>query len=313
MLRRSNARRWLCTGAIALAGCSIDLSTLQRTGAAGEPSTSPATDPGGAGGAGSSGAGSGGAGSSASGAGASAGSGGAGTSSGGSGGVRAPQPAGESGAAPVTPQRTCGVTGLPCCMPGNTCDLGACLRGKCTAYGGFYSETSACTQNPCISRNTYTAGCNCPLGFDDTLLWKTYEVCDAGEATTEVRSCTAARTPETIYGGAWVEGPDANCTLSCRTANPVTGECGCPNGTDAVALTVDVPGTNCPNTNLTLRVCINAAGKLANFGGAYALSQSAALGCSAANPLTNSCSCPEGVTMPQSLHVGSWSVFVCNL
>ena len=224
-----------------------------------------------------------------------------------------PQPAGEGGAPSSVPRRTCGVTGLPCCTPGNTCDLGACLRGKCTAYGGFYAETTGCTQNPCGSRNAYTAGCSCPLGFDDTLLWRRVEVCDLGDATTEVRSCTAARTPETIFGGVWVEGPDASCKLGCRTANPVTGQCGCPAGTQAVGLTVDLPSDNCPNTNLTLQLCINAGGKLANFGGGYALSQSAALGCSAPNPLTGSCTCPEQVTTPQSLHVGSWSVFVCNL
>jgi hypothetical protein len=78
-------------------------------------------------------------------------------------------------------------------------------------------------------------------------------------------------------------------------------------------MTVDSPDGTCPGADTTLQVCIDAAATAGNFGGAYAVSQAAASGCGAANPLTGACSCPEGVTTPQSLHAGTWSIFVCNL
>src|SRR5262245_50089813 len=168
--------------------CSIDLSALQHAGDGG--ATNPATNPDPAAGSGGDTAGGGTPSATV-----------AGTSGQGAGGARA-------GAGGTAPRKTCGVTGLPCCMPGNICDLGACLRGKCTAYGGFYARKEGCTQSPCTSRNAYTAGCACPTGFDDTLLWQRGESCDTGDATTQVRSCTAARTPETTFGGLWVQGPD---------------------------------------------------------------------------------------------------------
>jgi hypothetical protein len=283
--------RGLLAALYLLAACSIDLAPLQRQPAElGEPD--PAINPDAA----------------------AAGSGGdtagAGTPSATVAGTSGQAAAGAGG---TTPRRTCGVVGLPCCMPGNTCDLGACLRGKCTAYGGFYARKDGCTQNPCSSRNAYTAGCSCPMGFDDTLLWQRSESCDTGDATTDVRSCTAARTPETTFGGVWVQGPDSSCKLGCRTPNPLSDTCACPEGTRALALTVDSVDAKCPDSALTLNVCIHAGGMPLNFGGAYALSQRAALGCSAPNPLTGACSCPPDANTPQSLHVGSWSVFVCNL
>jgi hypothetical protein len=76
---------------------------------------------------------------------------------------------------------------------------------------------------------------------------------------------------------------------------------------------VDSPNGNCPGADTTLQICIDAEAMAGNFGGAYAVSQTAPSGCGAANPLTAACSCPEGVTMPQSLHAGIWSIFVCNL
>lgn len=281
-------RRYLAALCL-LGACSIDLSALQHS----PEETSPATDPGAAGGGDEE----------------------TGTPSATHSGAGDEQAAAgaKAGAGGTPPRRTCGVTGLPCCMPGNTCDLGACLRGKCTAYGGFYAKKDGCTQNPCSSRNAYTAGCACAAGFDDTLLWKRGESCDTGDATTEVRSCTAARTPETTFGGVWVQGPDGSCKPSCRTPNPLTDSCACPDGTNALALPVDSVDAACPNSPLTLTLCINAAGMPQNFGGAYALSQRASLGCSAPNPLTGACSCPPDASTPQSLHVGSWSVFVCNL
>jgi hypothetical protein len=196
------------------------------------------------------------------------------------------------------------------------CDVGACLRGKCTPYGGFYAHTGECAVNPCGSRNAYTAGCNCPTGFKDTLLWQQTDACDeGGSGTTEVRGCTAGRVPDIAFGGAWVQGPDDSCISGCQTPNPITGACTCPAGTQQVSMTVDgtTSTVTCPSETVTLQVCIDADGAQVNFAGAYAVSQSAPLGCGAANPLTAACSCPTEVTTPQSLHVGSWSIFVCNL
>lgn len=346
----------ILTTSLACAACSIDLSGLQRKDSGFNPAIDPDASTAGAGGndegqagssgeAGSSGASSAGAsgqataGESGSGGAGSGGTGGAGaialpiagaTSTAGQtsmpiAGMSAPPPAAGAPAAGSAapeptdsglPPRTCGLPGLPCCNPGNMCDLGACLRGKCTPYGGFYARTAACAINPCGSRNAYTAGCNCPTGFNDTLLWQETEACegDAGDTgVTEAHSCTAGRVPDIAFGGAWVEGPDDSCTVACQTPNPLTGACTCPARTERVAMTVDIPETSCPDTAVTLQVCIDSDGAPVNFGGAYAVSQSAPLGCGAANPLTAACSCPPEVTMPQSLHVGSWSIFVCNL
>jgi hypothetical protein len=224
-------------------------------------------------------------------------------------GTPAPEPT-DSG----PPPRTCGLPGLSCCMPGNMCDVGACLRGKCTPYGGFYALTGACAVNPCVSRNAYTAGCNCPTGFADTLLWQEPGACDeGGSGTTDVRSCTSGRAPDIAFGGAWVQGPDSSCTVGCQTPNPMTGACSCPAMTQQISMTVDFVDATCPSASTTLQVCIDGEGMPVNFGGAYAVSQTAALGCGAANPLTAACSCPDAVTTPQRLHVGSWSIFVCNL
>jgi hypothetical protein len=240
-------------------------------------------------------------------------------------GISAPPPAAGApaagGPAPVpeptdsgSPAATCGLPGLACCNPGATCNVGACLRGKCTPYGGFYALTGACALDPCGSRNAYTAGCSCPMGFVNTLLWQEEAVCDGGgTGTTEVRSCSAGRTPGIAFGGVWVQGPDDSCTVGCRTPNPFTGACACPTGTQPVSMTIDNVDASCPTAATTLEACIDGAGIPVNFGGAYAVSQTAALGCAAANPLTAACSCPTGVTTPQSLHVGSWSIFVCNL
>jgi hypothetical protein len=227
-----------------------------------------------------------------------------------------PPAAGQSaaGAPSIDPTRTCGVPGLPCCNPGNMCDIGACLRGKCTPYGGFYANTGACSTNPCGSRNAYTAGCHCPVGFTDTLLWSEDGPCDeGGSGVTEVRSCTAGRTPGIAFAGAWVQGPDDSCSVGCQTKNPLTGMCTCPAGTQQLSMTVDLTNASCPDAGTTLQVCIEGEGMPVNFGGAYAVSQSAPLGCGAANPLTAACSCPAEVMTPQSLHTGSWSIFVCNL
>lgn len=328
--------------ACAFGACAIDLSGLQRPDAG----VNPATDPGGAtagggggdaaGVSGTTAAGSGAAGSAgkasaglagAAGRGGTSGTGAAGTTSTGgqpslsTAGMSAPPPAAGAPAAGTPapeptglPPRTCGLPGLACCNPGNTCDVGACLRGKCTPYGGFYALTAACTVNPCGSRNAYTAGCDCPMGFVNTLLWQENGACDqGGTGTTEVRSCTAGRTPGIAFGGAWVQGPDDSCIVGCRTANPITGTCSCPTGAEQVSMTVDIVYPSCPSAGTTLQVCIDGGGMPVNFGGAYAVSQTAALGCGAANPLTAACSCPDGVTLPQSLHVGSWSIFVCNL
>jgi hypothetical protein len=346
----------IVTMSCVFAACSIDLSGLQRTDAGFNPATDPDASTAGASGAegaagesGSSGTGSAGAsGAVAAGKGGTGGTGRAGT--GGAGSSSTPmagstatagqtsvpiagttsQPpaagtpaAGSGGADPDPtdsglPPRTCGLPGLSCCNPGNMCDVGACLRGKCTPYGGFYALTAACAVNPCGSRNAYTAGCNCPTGFNDTLLWQETKACDSGSGgpasgTTEAHSCTAGRVPDIAFGGAWVQGPDVNCSVGCQTPNPLTGACTCPAGTQQVSMTVDGTITTCPDASVTLQICIDGEGAPVNFAGAYAVSQSAPLGCGAANPLTAACSCPAEVTMPQSLHVGSWSIFLCNL
>jgi hypothetical protein len=296
---------------VLLASCSIDVGELQedKSGAGGSNVAASAAR----GGAGSGAAGtplapSGGAGA----AGSpptrppDAGSGGAGASagSGGSGGED-------------NPRRTCGVVGLPCCNPGNICDLGACLRGKCTPYGGFYARSSDCSVDPCSSRNAYTAGCSCPFGFDDTILWHGESDCEnTGSVSTEVRSCTSDRTPEMGFGGVWVKEPiGASCSVSCTAPNPATSRCGCPSGSSEFAIEGASGVVNCGDANMTFALCMNPNGMPLNFGGAYALSATAPDGCAAPNPFTGGCTCPQAdaVPAPQNLHVGGYSIFICNL
>lgn len=298
-------------GGLMLAGCSMDLDALRRA-----DDVDPAKNPDVAG------AGARAADSTAAGAGDSAGTGTRTGESGvaGSAVAGSMSAAGGGGGAPVdskpasgNPPRTCGLPGLACCA-GNLCDIGECLRGKCTPYGGFYAHSEACSAEPCTSRNAYTAGCACPMGFADTLLYTSQTTCDDGIlAASEVRSCTSGRTPGIAFAGVWVEGPDDRCTKRCLTPNPLTGACNCPAGSQSIALNADTGDSGCPNASMMLQLCIEANGEPINFGGAYAVSQTAALGCSAPNPLTAACSCPDAVGKPQSLHVGNWSIFVCNL
>lgn len=285
------------------ASCSIDVSELQEA----EPSA-------------------GGAGSPASSAGTSSETGAAPASIPAEQGSPAPDAGPDAGAQRAAPQpdetpidlagRTCGVVGLPCCKPGNVCELGACLRGQCTPYGGLYARSSECHTAPCPSRNAYTAGCGCPAGFDDSLLWETDQPCSNATAAVQVHACTATRTPEMAFGGLWVEEKSAStCEVECSAPNPYTAACSCPAGTRALTIGAGIPGGPCGDAARTLALCANQDGAPLNFGGFYALSSAASDGCGLPNPLTGSCVCPRsepGAAPLQNLQVGEFSVFVCN-
>lgn len=191
------------------------------------------------------------------------------------------------------PPPTCGVLGSPCCDPGQTCDLGACLRGMCVSYGGAFGTMSGCSP-VCQSRNTYTAGCSCPRGFSPSPVMDVRASCDGAATVASVSLCTSTdRTAPTDYAGAWLE--TFGCGAGCQRANPYTGGCSCPFGSVAVEMDVEVT-TSCGTTPATLGVCVDASEPAATFGGAYQLGAGGAPGCTRPNPRTGSCSCPSDAT-----------------
>ncbi|MBI5548664.1 MAG: hypothetical protein HY901_32685 [Deltaproteobacteria bacterium] len=223
------------------------------------------------------------------------------------------------------------VAGTPCEIPNATaaCDgAGSCavatcdagfvpFLGGCSSFGGgFQTNDSACLS--CGAPNALASGCACPAGFTDQRL-RSVSDC-AGEGTyvgTWMHLCQAAAfSGETDYGGAWQEDLDATCGAGCRSPNPVTGACSCPNGTVALVATALTDSVACPTEILGTRIalCVNTSAPITRFGGAYQVDDTAPSGltCRAPNPRTGACSCPAGtsVKLRVRLKAGSGSIDV---
>jgi len=178
----------------------------------------------------------------------------------------------------------CGVVGGTCCQPGNSCISGACLRGRCVAYGGAFAR-SPCAL--CQSRNVYTAGCGCPAGFAEHTVARV-----AGECGASLTFCEADVAPD--FGGSWAR----DCAGGCSVPNATTGDCSCPIG---AAIEVTVLGACGEHV---VGIC---AGELGGFAGAF---QVAGV-CRVENPHTDGCACPPE-TSRQEVPLGVGTLHVCS-
>src|SRR5262249_52358842 len=149
---------------------------------------------------------------------------------------------------------SCGEVGQSCCMPGNTCTEGACLRGHCTPFGGFYAEQNGCGSNPCSVRDPYTAGCACPSGFSPTTVLHSAESCgaDAGSGELELVACSADGSEASAFGGAWLARGGTSCSDECIYPNTTNQRCACPAGAGALRLELAAQDGMCPGSDASL-------------------------------------------------------------
>ncbi|HEY3446849.1 MAG TPA: hypothetical protein VGK67_10820 [Myxococcales bacterium] len=208
-----------------------------------------------------------------------------------------------AGEACELPNATAACDAAGACAP-SACDPGfvASASGQgCTNFGGgFQHNASACLS--CGAENPLTLACTCPAGFSEQSLRVVSDCAGAGTATgSDWRLCQlAAFSAESDYGGAFQVDDAVACGAGCRVPNPVTGDCSCPAGTQALVAEGLTDSSTCPTevlrTQLTL--CVATAAPLVAFGGAYQVDDAVAggLGCRAPNPRTGACTCPAGTT-----------------
>lgn len=199
---------------------------------------------------------------------------------------------------PIQPDDAgCGLPGLACCEDAVACELGSCLRGRCTSYSGVVAYAPSCA-DPCAARNPYTAGCGCALGFvrSDGFGELATECPDGSASTVDLGFCDAGENSLLAeWGGAHLSVAAApECGGGCPSPHGTTGECACPAGTEPFALRVGRHGP-CGIAAATLTLCTPPAPEGA-FAGAYQLDPLAPTGCSSPNPVTGGCTCPEGTT-----------------
>jgi hypothetical protein len=208
---------------------------------------------------------------------------------------------------------SCGVPGLRCCTPGNTCQLGGCLRGQCTAYAGVQAQLTGCGSAQCVARNAYTAGCGCPQGFESTMLLAQAASCaDQSKAMLALSACSASRSSGTAWAGAFVRAqPAGTCAGACLSPNAYTQACSCPQGTAGWQVSLGAVTGGCAAGDTTLALCMLPSAAHASFAGAYALSATALGGCILANPQSGGCSCPAG-TSETSLPLAGKKLVICN-
>ncbi len=180
---------------------------------------------------------------------------------------------------PITPEPDCGLPGLECCPGSLACEVGACLRGRCSAASGAVGEAVGCN-DPCGVRNPFTAGCSCAMGFARSDVGAVLGACADGSPTTlSLGFCDGG------YGSAFVS--VAAACGGCVTPHPRTGTCGCPAGQLALRVQTGRPTAACGDAPAELGLCLDPGGR-----GAYQRDPFA--GCVAPNPRTGGCACPAG-------------------
>jgi hypothetical protein len=209
-------------------------------------------------------------------------------------------------------QPTCGYIGGACCSPGNTCDTGACLRGKCVIFGGAYQNASGCSSDY-QTRNPYTAGYSCPSGFtaesDVTLA---FDCGDSAEHHAPLSICTVDSQEDGDWMGVWLKTEAAGpCKSTCVVPNIHTDTCRCPSESVEIALRTSVASSCSTSQPGTIVFCLSSSIPTASFAGGYQTAASATGGCGAPNPLTGFCSCPEGAT-DQEIKTAGGTFHVCN-
>jgi hypothetical protein len=174
----------------------------------------------------------------------------------------------------------CGRVGLECCRAGDPCSEGGCLRGRCTSFAGVTVETLTC-EPTCATRNPFTAGCGCPLGFETQRLVGVDGQCGTASTFLDLGICRAA-SPAADWGGAYLEACGA-----CVGPNLRTEACACPTGARSILLATTYEGCAA-----TLVLCQGIGPSL--FAGAYQQNPGSLIACVTPNPETGACSCPEG-------------------
>ena len=122
-------------------------------------------------------------------------------------------------------------------------------------------------------------------------------------AATDVRLCTTAGLGATSdFGGAYqVDDLPGWCgaPTQCRTANPFTGACSCPNGFAQTVVIRSIIRLGCNNAEAgtTIVMCGNIAAPFSTYAGSFQDDDPLGIGgrtCRAVNPWTGACSCPNG-------------------
>lgn len=210
----------------------------------------------------------------------------------------------------------CGRIGAACCAPDNSCEVGGCLRGTCAAFGGVFVERAACDTPTCDTRNSYTAGCACPRGFEAAPPVELAGTCEDGAATARsLVTCVASRSLDAAWGGSFLSADLAGqCDgeAACLAPNPYIQRCGCSDADVPLELTVALAEATCGAPQASLGLCLHASASPARFGGAFLRSAADTSVCVTPNPLTEACTCPEGAD-PQAVPVGQEVLVWCNL
>jgi hypothetical protein len=219
-----------------------------------------------------------------------------------------PAPAGTTCGA----RQTCDGAGSCACAPGTAAIVaGPGIPGGCIAFAGAYEQTAktlspscdgASANLTCATTNPFTSLCGCPKGF--TAITTVLVGPPSGPSTTTCDAVTfcVAPTFDAMYsevGGFFLK--DGN---TCRTNNPYTMGCSCPNGTQDTIVPVRAPGTIMP-TDVELHYCLGAdiAGRTfyglsEQLGGNFVNVNDNNTSCVAINPLlsTDMCGCPTNAT-----------------
>lgn len=214
---------------------------------------------------------------------------------------------------PLLVEPPCGVVGRPCCQPDNACAFGACLRGRCSTYGGLYAQERGCGPSVCATRNAYTAGCSCPEGFAAVEVRQDAYACpDGTDGENDLALCTTEIASASAWMGVWVsERGLPGCTDACLVPNSATGDCTCPRGAVPLRVGVEDMSASCPDGEEMLGLCLNADDTGSNFRGAYVLGASGSARACVANPVTGTCSCPASSTA-QEVTVGKEHAYFCS-
>lgn len=215
---------------------------------------------------------------------------------------------------PTPDGATCGLVGLPCCRPDNRCDIGACLRGECSAYAGAFATREGCTTAMCSDRDPYSAGCACPQGFLEVTAAPLATTCDDGSPAQKVLSvCQSERTDASGWGGFWLRSGGPACGSSCVVSNPYTEDCSCPAGMALLTAPVSLGATGCAGDVATLGVCMRSGLTTGRFAGGYVLTAGAGNGCGTPNPDTGLCTCPPAAMEQRITLGGGVTVGLCSL
>jgi hypothetical protein len=189
------------------------------------------------------------------------------------------------------------------CTVNGDCQTGACRGGKCATFGGAYQTCGAACQN--ANPLEGTDACACAAGYSAQRMIAGYNECGGGGYTIVTFCDRAARTPQSDWGGMYVDYPAAFCGGRVDVTNAYTGMLACP--ADTVATTyrmylADCPGA--PNSMVPIVLCTSMTAPVVTFGGAFEKDDDvdAQPDCRVVNPKTGDCTCPAG-TSPRALRV----------